>query len=109
MINCAKKAVRLTTSSGKKLEYVEENLVTDKVASNQIVLNHHDVASTLDIRTISEFLDVFLEELSGMPPDHEIEFVIELVPGTAPIYKRPYRMATNQLVELKEHLQELLD
>jgi hypothetical protein len=109
MINCAKKAVRLTTSSGKKLEYVEENLVTDKVASNQIVLNHHDVASTLDIRTVSEFLDVFLEELSGMPPDHEIEFVIELVPGTAPIYKRPYRMATNQLVELKEHLQELLD
>jgi hypothetical protein len=109
MINCAKTAVRLTTSSGKKLEYVEENLVTDKVASNQIVLNHHDVASTLDIRTVSEFLDVFLEELSGMPPDHEIEFVIELVPGTAPIYKRPYRMTTNQLVELKEHLQELLD
>jgi hypothetical protein len=44
-----------------------------------------------------------------MPPDREIEFVIELVPGTAPIFKRPYRMAANQLVELKKQLQELLD
>jgi hypothetical protein len=44
-----------------------------------------------------------------MPPDHEIEFVITLVHGTAPIFKRPYRMVTNQLAELKEQLQELLD
>jgi hypothetical protein len=44
-----------------------------------------------------------------MPPDREIEFVIELVPSTAPIFKRPYRMAANQLVEHKEQLQELLD
>jgi hypothetical protein len=44
-----------------------------------------------------------------MPSDHEIEFVIELVPDTAPIFKRPYRMATNQLAELKEQLQELLN
>jgi hypothetical protein len=44
-----------------------------------------------------------------MPPDREIEFVIELVPGTAPIFKRPYRMGVNQLAELKEQLQELLD
>jgi hypothetical protein len=109
MINYAKKVVRLTTSSAKEVEYVAENLVTDKEASNQIVLNHLDAASTLGIRTISSFLDVFLEELSGMPPDHEIEFVIELVPGTAPIFKRPYRMAANQLAELKEQLQEFLD
>jgi hypothetical protein len=45
----------------------------------------------------------FPEELIGMPPDHEIEFVIELVPGTAPISKRPYRMAANQLAELKKN------
>jgi hypothetical protein len=63
----------------------------------------------LDIRTVSEYPDVFPEELVGMPPDCEIEFVIELVPGTAPIFKRPYRMATNQLDKLKEQLQELLD
>jgi hypothetical protein len=109
LIDCAKKAVRLTPSSGKELEYVAENLVTDKAASNQIVLNHLDAASTLDIRTVSEFLDVFPEELPSMPPNREIEFVIELVPDTTPIFKRPYRMAANQLVELKEQLQELLD
>jgi hypothetical protein len=99
----------LTRSSGKELEYVVENLVTDKAASNRIVLNHLDVASTLDIRTISKYPDVFLEELPGMPPGREIEFVIELVPGIAPIFKIPYRMAANQLAELKEQLQELLD
>jgi hypothetical protein len=109
LIDCAKKAVRLPPISGKELEYVVENLVTDKAASNRIVLNHLDAASTLDIRIISEFPDVFPEELPGMPPDREIEFVIELVPGSAPIFKRPYRMATNQLVELNELLQELLD
>jgi hypothetical protein len=109
MINYAKKAVRLTTSSGKEMEYVAENLVTDKAASNRVVLNKLDAASTMDVRTVSKFLDVFPEELPGMPPDREIEFVIELVPVTAPIFKRPYIMAANQLAELKEQLQELLD
>jgi hypothetical protein len=104
LIDCAKKAVRLTLSSGKELEYVAEDLVTDKAASNRIVLNHLDAASTLDIRIVPEFLDVFPEELTGMPPDCEIEFVIELVPDIALIFKRPYRMAVNQLVELKEQL-----
>jgi hypothetical protein len=102
MINCAKKAVRLTTSSGKEIEYVAENLIADKAASNQVVLNQLDAASTMDVRTVSEFPDVFLEELPDMPPDREIEFVIELVSGTAPIFKRPYRMTANQLAELKE-------
>jgi hypothetical protein len=99
----------LTPSSGKELEYVAENLVTDNATSNRMVLNQLDATSTRDIRTITEFPDVFLEELPGMPLDREIKFVIELVPGTAPIFKRPYRMATNQLAELKEQLQELLD
>jgi hypothetical protein len=99
----------LTPSSSKELEYVAENLVTDKAASNRMVLNQLDAASTMDIRIVSEFLVVFPEELPVMPPDREIEFVIELVPGTAPIFKRPYRMAASQLVELKEQLQELLD
>jgi hypothetical protein len=58
----------LTPSSGKVLEYVVENLVRDKAASNRMVLNQFDTASTMDFRTISEFLDVFPEELLGMPP-----------------------------------------
>jgi hypothetical protein len=99
----------LTPSSGKALEYVAKYLVTNKAASNRMVLNQLDAASTRDIKTIFEFLDVFPEELPGMPPDREIEFVIELVPCTAPIFKRPYRMAANQLADLKEQFQELLD
>jgi hypothetical protein len=59
LIDCAKKAIRLAPSSGKELEYVVENLVTDKAASNRIVSNHLDAASTLDIKTISEYPDVF--------------------------------------------------
>jgi hypothetical protein len=109
MINYAKKAVRLTTSSGKEMEYVAENMVTNKAASIRVVLNQHDAVSTMDVRTVSEFLDIFPEEFPGMPSDREIEFVIELVPVTTPIFKRPYRMAANQLAELKKQLQELLD
>jgi hypothetical protein len=109
LIDFAKKGVRLTPSGGKELEYVAENLVTDKAASNRIVLNQLDATSTLGIRIVYEYPDIFSEELPGMPPDHEIEFVTELVPGTAPIFKRQYRMAANQLAELKEQLQELLD
>jgi hypothetical protein len=107
LINYAKKAVRLTTSNGKELEYMRENLVPDKAASNQIVFSQ--ATSTMDIRTVFEFPDAFPVELLGIPPDREIEFVIELVPGTTPIFKRPHRIAANQLAKLKEQLQELLD
>ena len=60
-----------------------------------------------EVPVVNEYLDVFPEELSGMPPDRDIEFVIDLVPGTAPIAKRPYRMATSELAELKKQLEEL--
>jgi hypothetical protein len=58
---------------------------------------------------VSEFPDVFHEELTGMPLDRDIEFVIELMLGTAPIYNSPNRMATPELAELKEHIKELLE
>jgi hypothetical protein len=62
-----------------------------------------------DIPIICEYPDVFLDDLPGMPPDWDIEFIIELQPGTAPISKRPYRMPPNELAELKIQLQDLLD
>ncbi|WVZ52158.1 hypothetical protein U9M48_003244 [Paspalum notatum var. saurae] len=61
------------------------------------------------IPVVRDFLDVFLEELPGLPPDRDVEFRIELVPGTTPISKRLYRMAPNELKELKTQLQEQLD
>jgi hypothetical protein len=59
------------------------------------------------MQVLNEYPDIFLEELSGMLPDHDIEFIIELLPGTTPIYKSPYRMSTPQLKELKDQIQEL--
>jgi hypothetical protein len=61
------------------------------------------------IPVICEYPDVFPDELPGMPPDRDIEFAIELQPGTAPISKRPYRMPPAELAELKKQLQELMD
>jgi hypothetical protein len=62
-----------------------------------------------DLPIVCEYPDVFPDDLPGMPPDRDIEFVIELQPGTAPISKRPYRMPPNELAELKVQLQDLLD
>jgi hypothetical protein len=61
-----------------------------------------------DISVASEFPDVFPEDLSGMPLDRDVEFVIELQSGMTPIFKRPYKMTHKELVELKI-LDELLD
>jgi hypothetical protein len=58
---------------------------------------------------VCEYPDVFPDKLLGMPPDRDIEFAIELQPGTVPISKRPYRMPPVELAELKKQLQELLD
>jgi hypothetical protein len=60
------------------------------------------------IRVVSEFLDVFLDDLPGMPPNRDIEFSIDLLPGTAPIAKRPYRMAPVEHEEVKKTINELL-
>jgi len=57
-----------------------------------------------EVPVVCEFPDVFLEDLPGLPPDRDIEFKIDLIPGTAPISRRPKRMPPNELAELKKHL-----
>ncbi|XP_039056314.1 uncharacterized protein LOC120199222 [Hibiscus syriacus] len=74
------------------------------------ILNTKGALSTIEeIRTVSEFPDVFPEELPGLPPDREVEFEIETYPGSSPISMAPYRMAPKELKELKVQLQELFD
>jgi hypothetical protein len=109
LINCAKKSVKLTSPEGKELEFVTEPVVTAKGVANHVIVNQLDASQGPEVPVVSEFSDVFHEELLGMPPDCDIDFVIELMPSTAPIYKSPYRMATPELVELKEHIKELLE
>ena len=58
---------------------------------------------------VQDYPDVFPEELPGGPPDHDIEFIVELLTGTTPISKTPYRMPANELEELKKQIRELQD
>ena len=60
-----------------------------------------------DIPIVKEFLDVFPDDISGLPPDREVEFTIDLIPDTEPISIPPYRMAPAELRELKAQLEEL--
>ncbi|KZV15581.1 hypothetical protein F511_43351 [Dorcoceras hygrometricum] len=62
----------------------------------------------VDIPVVSEFADVFPDEIPGLPPYREVDFSIELLPGTQPISKAPYRMAPIELKELKDQLEDLL-
>ncbi|GKD00158.1 putative reverse transcriptase domain-containing protein, partial [Tanacetum coccineum] len=62
-----------------------------------------------DISVIREFEDVFPEDLSGLPPQRQVEFRIDLVPGATPIAKSPYRLAPFEMQELPGKLQELQD
>jgi hypothetical protein len=109
LIDCAKKYVKLTTPKEKEMEFVAESVVTTKGIANHVKVNQLDASQGSKVSVVNEFPNVFPEELPGMPPDRDIEFVIELKPGIAPIYKTPYRMATPELAELNEHIKELLE
>ncbi|KAA3479918.1 DNA/RNA polymerases superfamily protein [Gossypium australe] len=61
------------------------------------------------VPVVCEYPNVFPEELSGLPPIREVEFAIELVPGTSPISIAPYKMTPTELKELKAYMQELTD
>jgi hypothetical protein len=102
VILCAKRAVRLTTENGTILEF-STVMTTDQASLLNLVHGN----SLEEIRVIQEYSDVFPEELPGMPLDHDIEFIIDLLPRTPPISKRPYRMFVNELVELKKQIAKL--
>jgi hypothetical protein len=81
--------IAVTTSSKRAIFFIPEEFVGDNIC------------------VVRDFPDVFLEELPGMPPDREVEFVIDLLPGTTPISKQTYKMSVEELKELKKQLTEL--
>jgi hypothetical protein len=97
VIQCTKKAVRLTKKDGTIVEFVA-TVQADQVS----VLSQMKVTILEELLVVQEYPDVFPEELTVMPLDRDIEFLIELLPRTPPISKRPYRMPVNELVELKK-------
>jgi hypothetical protein len=102
VILCAKRAITLTKEDGTIVEF------RAVIPAEQVSLLNKVQGTSLDeIGIVREYPHVFPEELPGMPPDRDIEFMIELLPGTPPISKRPYRMRVNELVELKKQIAEL--
>jgi len=101
---CKERVVALTTPKGERISVdvtVQAPLTAEVNQLNDDVDPHNLV--------VDEFPDVFPYQLPGMPPDRDIEFIIELLPGTAPIAIRPYRMGVNELEELKKQIKELQD
>ena len=102
VIQCKEKAVALTTPKGDRIS-VDVGVQKQPIAT----MNQLDECINKEDPVVDEFPDVFPDDLPGMPSDHDIEFIIELLPGTAPIAKRPYRMGVNELEELKKQIKEL--
>jgi hypothetical protein len=98
----AKRAIRLTKEDGTIVEF-RVAIPVEQVS----LLNKVQGTSLDEIGIVREYPDVFPKELPGMPPDRNIEFMIELLPRTPPISKRPYRIPVNELVELKKQIAEL--
>jgi hypothetical protein len=102
VILCAKRAIRLAKEDGTIVEF------SAAIQAEQVsLLNKLQGTSLNEIRIAREYPDVFPEDLPGMSPDCDIEFIIELLPGMPSISKRPYRMPVDELVELKKQIAEL--
>jgi hypothetical protein len=86
-IDCARKAIKMTKSDGVQIEHIAT------MPSCKAYYKKPVSGPTLDqVPVVCEYPDVFPEELSCMPPDRDIEFIIELIPGTAPIAQRLIRL-----------------
>jgi hypothetical protein len=108
-LSCDKRTVKLVSLSG-------EEVLVELVLSGPRKGSYHQVAAHIEeikpseaINVVSEFPDVFPKELQGMPPERKVEFAIELIPSTAPISKRAYRVSGPELVELKKQIDGLLE
>ncbi|KAH9801810.1 hypothetical protein KPL71_001167 [Citrus sinensis] len=86
-----------------------ESLLAESVYRDCMIDTEARELKLEDIAVVKEFPDVFPDELPRMPPNKEVEFSIDLVPGTSPISMAPYRMAPAELKELKVQLQELVE
>nr|AAX96594.1 retrotransposon protein, putative, Ty3-gypsy sub-class [Oryza sativa Japonica Group]AAX96644.1 retrotransposon protein, putative, Ty3-gypsy sub-class [Oryza sativa Japonica Group]ABA93204.1 retrotransposon protein, putative, Ty3-gypsy subclass [Oryza sativa Japonica Group] len=103
VIDCRRREVTLTTPWGSDMRAPmdQDPRLTERAGGIFTML------PLKGMPVVQQFPDVFPEDLPGMPPDRDIEFIIDLIPGTAPISKRPYQMPVNELEELKKQIREL--
>ena len=102
VIQCQEKVVVVTASNGDRISV---DVVVQ--AQSTATVNQLDDCVNKEDPVVDEFPDVFPDDLPSMPPDRDIEFIIELLPRTTPIAKHPYRMGVNELEELKKQIKEL--
>src|SRR3954466_8501970 len=106
---CGTKSVQLFHPSGKIVNHTTQ--ITRDVETQIFMLNALNV-SPLDgienVPVVRDFPDVFPKELPGIPPVREVEFVIDLKPGTVSIAKRPYKMPPHHILELEKEIDEAL-
>ncbi|XP_070032156.1 uncharacterized protein [Nicotiana tomentosiformis] len=101
-----------TVPKGRFISYLKATKMINKGCIYHLVrVTDSDVeAPTIEcMPVVNEFPDVFLDELPGIPPDREIDFGIDVMPCTHPISIPPYKMAPEELKELKEQLEDLLE
>ncbi|GJZ02478.1 hypothetical protein Tco_0520439 [Tanacetum coccineum] len=106
MIVCHEKIVRIPVEGGKVLCVQGERNVRKTKTLMSTKANEPTLS---DNPIVHDFEDVFLDDLSGLPPQRKVEFRIDLIPGATPIEKSPYRLAPSEMQELSEQLQELQD
>jgi len=101
-IDCANKEVKIT--------HPDEDVIIFASRDNTIRLfslnDKGEINAISQIPVVNEYQDVFPEELPGMPPHRQVEFVIELKPGTEQACRRPYKLSPGELKELKKQLDE---
>jgi hypothetical protein len=103
VIHYARGTIELTSPKGERFEL----MITITTSTRPVVYLVDGKFVGRNIRVVRDFPDVFLEELPEMPPDMKVEFVIDLLPRTDPISKKPYMMSVEELKELKKQLIEL--
>ncbi|GJY22481.1 reverse transcriptase domain-containing protein [Tanacetum coccineum] len=106
VIVCHEKVVEIPIKEGGILRVHGERTMG---AAKALMNAKKDELRIRDIPVVQEFTDVFLEDLLGLPPQRQVEFRIDLVPGATPITKSPYRLAPWEMQELSRQLQELQD
>jgi hypothetical protein len=107
IISCDKRIIKLVSPLGEEVVAELVSPEPRKGSCHQMAIDSKEPVSLEIIKVVSEFPDVFLEDLPGMPPKRKAEFAIELLPGTAPISKRAYIVSGPELVELKKQIDEL--
>jgi hypothetical protein len=107
IISCDKRTIKLVSPLGEEMVAKLVSPEPRKGGCHQMTIDSKETDSLEIIKVVSEFLDVFPKDLPSMPHKRKVEFAMELLPGTAPISKRPYRVSRPKLVELKKQIDEL--